>query len=493
MSPSASFAAKGHAKLDEMSLERWAKLREVERYQLNIAEKYYRDQDWKVAADEYESYLVKYELGEGGSYAHFKWSLCQVKLERLNTAVKDGFQGVIDNWPDSPEAVASAYLIGKTYKEMGDLGPAKEAYAKVTARHGDEMVAILARLDLADIARIELDRPRRITLLKELVFNAPRAGDAGRQIEEASKTLASLLFSEGLFSEGKDSLATSYKEPTLAGQVNDYVREPIARLVTQADTKDRGLKTADAAIAYFREQMPSPPTNDDETKRVKALTYAVAEVHGAAGRVDEAGKIFERMLVDYKNQDDVFDRYAGWLKNRGRRDEARSLYLRMKNQIEAQGRIATSWREEGKPLSAIPIYQDLTTRDAARAGSWQWQLGETYREARKYQEAIAVYQLCDNFPQNLQHMALCQRALKQYQEAIGTYQQIVGAYESAAPGAMLQIGVTHGEAGNKEDAIAVLQQVCKRYPRTGESAQAHQFLNNKYGIRNTDGGQAKKK
>ena len=28
---------------DEMSLERWGKLREVERYQLNIAEKYYKD------------------------------------------------------------------------------------------------------------------------------------------------------------------------------------------------------------------------------------------------------------------------------------------------------------------------------------------------------------------------------------------------------------------------------------------------------------------
>lgn len=487
--PSSVFAAKGNSKLEEMSLERWAKLREVERYQMNIAEKYYREQNWKVAADEYENYLAKYEQSEGASYAQFKWSICQVKLKKLNTAVKDGYQTVIDYWPESPEAVASAYLIGKTYKEMGDLGPAKQAYANVTTKHADEMVAILARLDLADIARIEQDRERRIAVLKELVFNAPRVGDAGQQVGEASKTLASLLFSDGSFIEGKNALATTYKEPGLAGQINDYIREPVSRLVSQADTKTKGLQVADAAIAYFREQMPSPAASDEEQKRVKGLTYYIADLHSAAGRADETMKIYEKMLVDYKNQDDVFDRYAGWLKNRGKRDEARILYGRMKDQVAGQSRIASSWREEGKPLQAIPIYEDLMARDAAKAGSWQWTLGECYREAGKYKEAIAVFQQCDNFPANLQLIASCQRALKQYKEAIGTYAQIVGAYESAAPNALLNIGFTHEAMGNSETAIATFQQVCKRYPRTGEASQAHQHLNNKYKITFTLGGE----
>src|SRR5690348_4573716 len=131
--PATAWAAKGNAKLDEMSLDRWAKLTEVQRYQLNIAEKYYRESKWKIASDEYEGYVAKYQYTDGGSFAHLKWSLCQVKLEKLNSAVRDGFQTVIDVWPDSPEAVASSYLLGKTYKAMGDLGPAKEAYAKVLA------------------------------------------------------------------------------------------------------------------------------------------------------------------------------------------------------------------------------------------------------------------------------------------------------------------------------------------------------------------------
>jgi TolA-binding protein len=85
-------------------------------------------------------------------------------------------------------------------------------------------------------------------------------------------------------------------------------------------------------------------------------------------------------------------------------------------------------------------------------------------------------------------MASCYRQLKQYREAIGLYTQIVGAYEQAAPGALLQIGFTQEQEGKAETAIATFQQVCKRYPKTSEAAQAHQHLNNKYKITVTLGG-----
>ena len=51
-------------KIDEMSLERWAKLREVERYQLNIAEKYFKEKKYDVAMSEYEKYLSLYERSD---------------------------------------------------------------------------------------------------------------------------------------------------------------------------------------------------------------------------------------------------------------------------------------------------------------------------------------------------------------------------------------------------------------------------------------------
>ena len=37
-------------------------MREVERHQMKVAEKYFRDQNWSVAADEYDKYLTLYEV-----------------------------------------------------------------------------------------------------------------------------------------------------------------------------------------------------------------------------------------------------------------------------------------------------------------------------------------------------------------------------------------------------------------------------------------------
>lgn len=42
-------------KIDEMSLDRWKLLREAERHQMNVAEKYYREQQYKIALGEYEN------------------------------------------------------------------------------------------------------------------------------------------------------------------------------------------------------------------------------------------------------------------------------------------------------------------------------------------------------------------------------------------------------------------------------------------------------
>ena len=44
-----AFAAKGYSKLDDLSLERWALLRETERYQLKIAEKAEAEANAKAA------------------------------------------------------------------------------------------------------------------------------------------------------------------------------------------------------------------------------------------------------------------------------------------------------------------------------------------------------------------------------------------------------------------------------------------------------------
>ena len=91
--------------LDEILKTHIPKLREVERYQLNIAQKYFAEKNWMVAMAEYEKYLTLYERSVVAPYVQIKWSMCQRNLRKQNTAIKEGFQSGIDYWPESPEAV----------------------------------------------------------------------------------------------------------------------------------------------------------------------------------------------------------------------------------------------------------------------------------------------------------------------------------------------------------------------------------------------------
>lgn len=511
------------APLDEMALDRWAKLREAERYQLNIAEKYYREQNWKVAYSEYEKFLSLYEMSEGAPYAQLKWSLCLVHQRKVNTAIKDGFQSVIDYWPESPEATAAAYYIASSYKAMGDMKPAKKAYGDVLTKHSKHLVGVLARADLIDIARAENDTPRRVALWRELVYDTDRKGEAGRHCVQASRELATHYFTTGSFAEGLKSLATTFNADQLPAQVIQYASGPINNLTAAGDTKPTGEKVADAAIAWLKEQAPKDLKEEAVKAAAKQSWFYVADMYSYSHRPEKIPEVYDQMVKTFGVDDAILGRLAGWYKSQNRRDEARQTYVRFADKIEGQSQIAymyreekkypeavpiyerlagedkarefhwraqvaQTWREAGKPDEAVAVYRQLLTDDIKNVNNWQWHIAHVYRDFGRYKEAIASFRLCTNFPENYQQMAWCHRQLKEYKEAILLYGQILGGHEATAPWALLQIGYTQEQAGDKEAAIKSLQQVCSRYPKTGQASEAHAYLNDKFKIRVTLGG-----
>jgi tetratricopeptide (TPR) repeat protein len=517
--------------LDEMPLDRWARLREAERYQMKIAEDYYRQANWKAALTEYEKYLSLYEQGEGSAYAQVKWSLCQVRLKKLNTAIKDGFQSVIDYWPDSPDAITAAYLIGRTYKDMGESKPAKKAYLACLQKHPQHLVATLSRVDLLDLARIEDDTKRRVTLWKELVFDTAR-NDANRPYcEGASREYAAFCFQSGQFDEGLKSLQSTYKDEPLWYNLVEYARGPLQNLTAQDETKPTGHKVADAAVAWLRDQLPPDVLDDAAKARGRLLQFAIADIETAARRVEGVPAVFQKALDLYGVEDGTLGRFGQWYRGQGRWDEARAVYGRFQDRIQGLSNVAQTFRDEaestpnknrfddavrtyqtlasedqdhqfdwlgqaawtyrraGKPDEAVAVYTQLVTADAERANAWQFEIGNTLRDFARYREAIAAYQQCDNFPDPYWQMAGCHRALAEYNEAISLYQQVYAGYEPWQPQALLQIGYTYEQAGEKENAIKTFQAVCKRFPKAPEASEAHNRLNDQYGIRVTLGGE----
>ncbi len=478
---------------DELPLDRWKKLRENERYQLQIAEKYYRDKDWKVAVAEYEKFLTLYEKSDGAPYAQLKWSLAQVQLKKHNTAIKEGFQSVIDYWPESPEAQTAAFYLGHTYRAMGQTAKAKTAYKAVLTKFADSPAAAHAIAELADVASQEKDAAGRLAMLKKLTFEFPRTPPTNSVCIQAARQLAVIDIESSSTDEAVKALATTCAPAELPGQVIAYSRDPLSRLASVKESGSKAQKSAEGIAAYLRTTLPPNPQSDADKAAYRLIGYGIAEVL-ALGRVDD--KVADAYAAVDKTlgaSDETLGRLAAFYKSRMKFDEARGTYRRYADKFEGQGLVAASYREQGQYDGAVDAYRQLVAQDAARAVRWKSELATTYRQAKKYAEAVAVYaeliaedsanqnrwrwelatthrdagqyresiahyRQCDNFPENFKQMAACHRQLKDYNEAVLLYNQIVGADANSAPWALLQIGYTREEAGQKEPAIQTFQQ-----------------------------------
>jgi len=509
------------ASLDEMALDRWAKLREVERYQLNIAEKYYREKNYKVALAEYEKFLTLYETSEGAPYSQLKWSLCLVRLRKLNTAISDGFQSVIDYWPEAPEATAAAYYIGQCYKNTGETRKARKAYQNVLKKYPNHLAAAYSLSDLADLASITKDLEAQVSAWQKLTFDVKRTRESSSICQAASRSLAVYCFTNDKFSDGAKALETTYGDGT-AAQVAAYSRQPILNLTGQTETRQQGEKLADQAAEWIRGKVPGGTTAEEQTA-ARTIWFYIADIQAASRRPKKVVETYNLIQKQFGGNDETHGRLANWLKTQDRYDDARTEFRKFKDRIEGQNQVSYSFRQQkryGEAVlgyqknvtddaehqarwnseiaathreakeypQAIAVYQGLLKSDVDNTDKWLWETANTYRDSGKYKDAIAWYKQCNNFPSNYQQMAACHRQLKSYREAVILYGQIVGGSPPTAAWALLQIGYTQEQASSKEQAIAAFQQVCKRYPKSSYASTAHAHLQNKYKISVTLGG-----
>lgn len=511
------------ASLEEMSLERWAKLREAERFQLNVAEKYYREKNYKVALTEYEKFLTLYESSEGASYSQLKWSLCLVQLKKLNTAISDGFQSVIDYWPESPEATAAAFYIGRTYKNIGEVRKARKAYLEVLEKHPKHLVSVYSLTDMADIASITKKVDDQVEAWQKLTFDFERNRDNARYCENASRSLAQHCFANSKLTDGVEALATTYSEVDLPRYVVAYARTPISAMTGNEENRSKGEKLADQAVAWIREQTPTG-TEEEEVTRARRDWYLAADIQVSSRRPEKVVETYADILKKFGPHDETFGRLATFHKSQKDYNQARVEYGKYENKIEGNSQIATSYRDELKYDLAVTAYRKNLALDDENQVKWNGLIADTLRDGRKFTEALAVYtgliqddpensetwlgriaymyhyrvkdykkaigyyRQCNNFPTNYYNMADCNRKLKQWREAIILYGQIMGGSESHAPQALWEIGRTHELAADKEKAITSFQQVCKRFPKTSYASTAHAHLQDKYKITVTLGG-----
>lgn len=512
--------------LTTMSVERWAKLREAERFQMLRADDTFKEKNWKVAQSEYHKFLTLYERSEGASYAQLRWALCLIHLRQHNTAIRDGFQSLLDYWPDSPEAVSAAYFIGSTYRDIGEVRKAKAALRTVLVEHPKHLAAVYAMKDLLALASAEKDTKTELEILRKLAFEVDRTRDTTSICNTACQQLARDQLANGELDEAVEAIARIYPEQAQQlPQVVAYATTAIRSLSSKDDTKVAGNKLADLAVSHVRKQIPGDTTAEADLALARLAWFSMANLYAAAGRDSDVQQTYDQMFKAIGKDDEVLGEVAAWHTGAKRYDQARQIYRQFMDKNLGLSKVADVYRAENpkSPDAAVAVYKQLLgqdpenvfkwkadiaatyraaekyreaaeyylqlmNEDLAKADDWRWHVGLAYRDARDYKQAIGYFNQCTNMPANIMQMAHCYRQLKQHGEALLRYRQVITGYESSAPEAQLQTGYTFEEAGQKENAIKSFQTVCRLYPKMGQASTAHRRLQDVYKISVTLGG-----
>jgi len=247
-----------------------------------------------------------------------------------------------------------------------------------------------------------------------------------------------------------------------------------------------GLFAAEKAKAdeYYRKLDFAKMSNAD----ILALVYAVVENKGDAGL---AGNTFGKLKLAEMPDGDK-QKIVDWMRDRWELPGTRDLALRACQGFSdsSKGKMAAlrylHWRctphhhhhrirgpedfKEGLAIAGEMQKVPDTAKEAFVLG------GNLLHWSGKYEEAIKDYQQADSPPQTLFWTAECLARLGKLEPAVSQLKEVENFFKDRAPEASLAVAYLYRDAGIKEKYVRSLRGVLKRYPKSGQSSEAHQRL-----------------
>lgn len=136
-----------------------------------------------------------------------------------------------------------------------------------------------------------------------------------------------------------------------------------------------------------------------------------------------------------------------------------------------------------KALAEIPVLQKAPKYAGQALGLSQARL---LQGLGRYEEGIKAYRSANKQPESTWGVTDCMVALKQYPQAVKTVQGLESVGGATASKASFKIAEIYRISGNKGKEVQQLRMVLRRYPKSGESSEAHNRLE-KYGVALTGG------
>ncbi len=421
---------------EQLRFEVATKLRQTEKYQLIVAQRFFAKGDFKAAMAEFEKFLTLYERSQAAPYAQIMWSHCLIRQRKQNTAIRDGYQSVIDYWPESPEAALAAYLIGKTYKDIGEVKNAINAFDKVREDYPDKHVSVLALWEVLDLSKVHKDEKLRLKILKELTFDIQRTKANDYHLTRAAQELASHYFHLGEATKGLEALQEQEgaqrmrREGGVVGQAHGIAHRAIGHLRKNDKTVKAAEKLADQVIRFINGKLPEDLEKNKAKEQAVDQLSKVASLHAAVQRDKEVLDTYRRLGGLVGMTDEVLGKIASWHKTKDRRKEARQTYEKFSNKVNGLANIAKMYAEDKDPDGAKTIYGQIIQLDKENEPKWASASAKVYRECEKPEQAVQIYNYVagidpDNKGQWLTESATTWQEAGKHEQAIESWRNVI--------------------------------------------------------------------
>ena len=201
---------------------------------------------------------------------------------------------------------------------------------------------------------------------------------------------------------------------------------------------------------------------------------AVMRSVGTDGMSDEELRSFAFFVAHYE-QEEVVLRDLARIKDKLSAAKARFDYYN-----------ARSHRNRPYMEKALAEFPALNKSPKYAGVELTLQQGALLKGLGRYDEAIKAFRAANKQPTSTWEIVDCLVALKQFAQAVKTVRELEVGGGGTAAQACLRAADIYRISGDKGKEVTQLRTVLKRYPKSGESSQAHNRLES-YGVALTGG------
>lgn len=202
------------------------------------------------------------------------------------------------------------------------------------------------------------------------------------------------------------------------------------------------------------------------------------------GMHDEAQSVMRSVRAEGLSDEDLV-KYGSFVGNYEPEETVLRYFAKIKDQsMAAKARFEYySQRSHRNPpnmekaLAEVPIL----LKDPRYAGGLVMRRANFQQSLGRYEEAIQSYRSANEQPASTWGVTDCLVALKQFGNAVQAVQQLESVGGQNAAQACLKIADIYKISGDKGKEVTQLRLVLKRYPKSGQSSEAHNRLES-YGV-----------